>query len=445
MSAVSAADYYVNGSASVGGTGTIDNPFQDISTGITAANIDGDKVIIAPGIYSGTANKGITIDRDITIQGAGANQTIIDCQGSGRAFIIIGFKNVTISGLTIQNGNSSLHGGAIENTGSVLTVTGCSFKDNAASNYGGAIFNTMGSLNINGCSFTGNVAERGGAIFTAGFDTITNCIFNGNKAVRGGAIENWAVLNVTGCNFYNNIAEEFGAAIYGYYIENNANDIISKTIVKYSRFVNNTNSTGLQDLYLVNLGYMPVGYVPSTMDATLNWWGDNDGPTSTRVSYEGYIPIAYDPWLMLNIYSNPSTIYTGQTSTITANVYKDSNNIDHGANAGLFFSGPQLTFTTDLGNVGSNSITVPWTFGMATATLRGDEGPGLATLTAADIQTVSTTVNILQPTTEDPQNPTVNAASETINTVGMQETGIPIVGLILAVLILFGGLITSKR
>ena len=124
--------------------------------------------------------------------------------------------------------------------------------------------------------------------------------------------------------------------------------------------------------------------------------------------------INYNPWLVMNINADPTTIYTGQTSTITADVYKDSANGDHSADASKFFSGPQVTFTTNLGNVGSKSITVDWNFGSATAILRGDEGAGSATVTAADGQVVSTIVNILQA-------PTVNAATTTAatgNTVG---------------------------
>ena len=99
----------------------------------------------------------------------------------------------------------------------------------------------------------------------------------------------------------------------------------------------------------------------------------------------------------MNINVDPSTIYTGQNSRITANVYTDSNGTDHSADAAQFFSGPEVTFTTDLGNVGSKSVVVPWTLGSAFATLRGDEGPGIASVTAADGNvTLSTMVTILQ-------------------------------------------------
>lgn len=67
----------------------------------------------------------------------------------------------------------------------------------------------------------------------------------------------------------------------------------------------------------------------------------------------------YNPWLVLTLTAHPSTIYTGQNSLLTADVYTDAAGGDHRADAAMFFSGPQVTFTTTLGNVGSKFVTVP--------------------------------------------------------------------------------------
>ncbi len=61
--------------------------YLNISSAVNAAN-DGDTIIIANGTYTGEANKNIVINKNITIQGAGIDKTIIDLQGSGRAFTI---------------------------------------------------------------------------------------------------------------------------------------------------------------------------------------------------------------------------------------------------------------------------------------------------------------------------------------------------------------------
>jgi len=119
--------------------------------------------------------------------------------------------------------------------------------------------------------------------------------------------------------------------------------------------------------------------------------------------------------------------------SFNADVYRDSNGGDHSANAAQFFSGPRVTFTTNLGNVGSKSVTVPWVNGRAIATLRADEGPGIATVTASDYQTVKTFIKILGKS---------NNRSKTIE---MQKTGFPVQGLIFAILIVLSGLAVTRR
>jgi hypothetical protein len=76
---------------------------------------------------------------------------------------------------------------------------------------------------------------------------------------------------------------------------------------------------------------------------------------------------------------------------------------------------------------------------LAFAILRGDEGPGMATVTGTDgNQTLSAGVTILQA-------PTVEAASTEEGTIGMQKTGMPLAGLILAILAVLGGALAPRR
>jgi len=173
----------------------------------------------------------------------------------------------------------------------------------------------------------------------------------------------------------------------------------------------------------------------SNTNATYNWYGNNR-PDDAKF-FKGNGTLNYYPWLVLKINANPSTISAGQTSTITADVFHDVAGGDHRADAAMFFSGPQVTFTTNLGNLGSKSVTVQWINGLATAVLRGDEGPGIATVTATDYQTVSTMVTIL-------------GASKTFTstnklTIGMQKTGMPLIWIVLAILIVLGGFIDTRK
>lgn len=346
-----------------------------------------------------------------------------------------------ITGSTFTNNYAGTDGGAIHND-NILDVQNCKFTNNTATYCGGAILNN-GNMAVTGSKFTGNTADWGGAIFNWYNSIVNGSIFNNNNAESGGgAICSCGTLTATGCNFYNNTAGE-GGAIYSY-----TYDTPNYVDVKYSRFVGNTAGNTPNDIH-----QWSGTQVANTLIAQYNWWGSNDGPATGRITGDSNNPVSssmYGPWLVMNIKpADPSTIYTGKTSKISVNVYTDSNGTDHSADAAQFFSGPEVTFTTDLGNVGSKSVTVPWTLGMAFAVLRGDEGLGVATVTATDVETLSTTVNILQapviPDEDDEVNPSENEVDAASNTIGMQETGIPIAGLILAIFAIFGGLVTSKR
>ena len=75
------------------------------------------------------------------------------------------------------------------------------------------------------------------------------------------------------------------------------------------------------------------------INAVNNWWGKNTAPTISISSIEPTTAtdiwkssalgtLNYNPWIVLNVNASPSTINTGQTSTITADLTKNSNNED---------------------------------------------------------------------------------------------------------------------
>lgn len=169
----------------------------------------------------------------------------------------------------------------------------------------------------------------------------------------------------------------------------------------------------------------------SDTTATYNWYGTSN-PEADKF-FKGNGTLIYDPWLILSITADPSTINNGGNSLITAHVYQDSKGVDHSPNYLSFFIGPSVTFTTNLGSVGSKSITLPWVNGRASTLLRASEGPGIATVTATDYESVSTIVTIL------------GGDHKSSTLVGMQETGVPMVGLVLAILALIGGFAMKKR
>ena len=148
---------YQNGN--IGPKLTIQNATGTVSTNGT--------VNIADGVYSGTKDNNININKNMTIQGQSTNNTIISGSGVNYIFMISSNATVTINNLTLTNGKSG-SGGAITNDGT-LTVTGCTFTGNSAtSDFGGAIYN-IATLTVTSSAFNSNSAvNHGGAIGNTG-------------------------------------------------------------------------------------------------------------------------------------------------------------------------------------------------------------------------------------------------------------------------------------
>lgn len=147
-------------------------------------------------------NFGVSDDLDVrdevTITGAGRDQTIIDGLGSSRVFDVqVGVK-LSLSSLQICNGAAMIgqgSGGAIQNQGS-LTVDDVSFTHNLAAGSGGAIssYGTGTQLVVSHSLFENNSSSGssgGGAIFNSSASNISLSEFTNNSATHnGGAIVN---------------------------------------------------------------------------------------------------------------------------------------------------------------------------------------------------------------------------------------------------------------
>ena len=153
----------VNTTGNDANNGTPANPYQTISTGISNVDNNG-KVNLSSGTFNlnndiNHTDYGITINKNVTIQGAGSNKTIIDAKGLNTIFTINN-SNVVIRDLTIKDGYSQ-SGGAITNSvGSNLTLINCIIINNVASGFGGAIYNS-GTLNITSCTLANNTVTNG--------------------------------------------------------------------------------------------------------------------------------------------------------------------------------------------------------------------------------------------------------------------------------------------
>ena len=212
----------------------------------------GDTVVFQPGL-TGTINLTavlgpLSIGKNLTITGPGANAIAISGQNAIADFVIGGAFTVTISSLTITAGMAAT-GGGIAATGGTLSLQNCVLSGNTA-NLGGAVA-TSGNLNLQSSVLSGNSATgalgKGGAIYCANGSnslTVYGCTFsadstNGSNGAggaiwctsaitliqnstlsgcasgdQGGAIEA-GPLTVQGCDLSGNTAQ-FGGAIFGF-------------------------------------------------------------------------------------------------------------------------------------------------------------------------------------------------------------------------------------
>ena len=139
---------------------------------------------------------------ELTISGGGADRTIVDGGGLDRVFAMQVASRVTISDVTIRNGQAlpGDDGGGIWNSGNLtlenVTVTGNKTRTDAtlsADAPGGGIFNTA-TLQLRHCTITGNTAaDMGGGIHNKGVLTVLQSTIANNTAAtdRGGGLSNF--------------------------------------------------------------------------------------------------------------------------------------------------------------------------------------------------------------------------------------------------------------
>ncbi len=263
----------------------------------------------------------LAVSQGMTIQGPGANVVTVSGGGVGTVFIVSAPGAVTISGLTIANGNASSasDGGGITNA-STLTVSDCILAGNITNREnldlssqfanGGAILNG-GTLTVNNSTFTGNGAYgnndsegtfsgNGGAIFNGGGLVVNDSTFFGNIATpetisgafagAGGAIfNNCGTLTVNDSTFSGNTADQ-GGGIYNnlganYSCGSSPPVTMTNTIVAGNGPGDDCDGCGTQSAY--NLISTPGNII----NPSLGPIGSYGGPTPTMLPLPGSIAI----------------------------------------------------------------------------------------------------------------------------------------------------------
>jgi predicted outer membrane repeat protein len=168
--------------------------FTAIGPAVQAA-ANGDTVIVNPGTYTGSLNKNImVVAKNLVIRSSsGPFDTIIDCEGAGRAFYV---SNAAIDSTMLLWGFTITHGwarGATEDGAGAIVcdyaapvIENCFFIENEG-NFGGAVKFLYGDAIMRSCLFKGNEAVCAGALhLTTCSPTISRCTFIGNSATGSG-------------------------------------------------------------------------------------------------------------------------------------------------------------------------------------------------------------------------------------------------------------------
>lgn len=186
----------------------VGTPCLTIAHALSVADA-GDTIEIAAGSYKpdpGPPATSLVIDKDITLQGAGPEQTWILRDLADPAYRLItidadpGGHQVVLSGLRLRLG----------------------FADGAGeAGRGGAIYNldAAGTLTLNNVIVDFNQARVGGGLFNGKgvSPVIEDSTFEGNLAAeRGGALYNWtdSAPQLSNVQFVSNSAEIYGGALF---------------------------------------------------------------------------------------------------------------------------------------------------------------------------------------------------------------------------------------
>ena len=207
---------------------------------------------------------------------------------------------------------------------------------------------------------------------------------------------------------------------FGPFTGNQAVQLISNTITGNNTGVDvATDGVALLKFNRI-VGNLAAGVTGNTVTQILaenNWWGCNYGPGATGAGCSGATNSATNsgsggidanPWLVLGLTASPTMVVSGNTSSLTASLKKNSDNVDTSLmGMGTVPNGTPVSFAGMLGTVVPINTSTSGALALSTYTATG-VGAGSAS-TTVDGQTVAQPITITgalafvqQPTTTPP-------------------------------------------
>ena len=289
-------------------------------------------------------------------------------------------------------------------------VTSCTFTDcygTGVYSYGGGIcsnYDAGGTFLISSSSFTGCRASAGGAVYSElSTVTVTSCTFTNCRGLdSGGAILSMDnnYLNISSCTFTGCSALNYAGAILS------DTDWTTRVTITSSNFTDCSAENMYGGVIYANNSLSAISYCriydcndgtavvmeDGTMDAENNWWGTNSDPSVYTAALSGG-PVYVSPWLVLGTSSSPSSITTVGSSTVTADLTRNSADEDT-SSGGYVPDGILVAFSLAGGPGSLSSLSGVTTSGVSSTTYSSSSA-GTATIAATvDDQIVNCTLQV---------------------------------------------------
>jgi hypothetical protein len=245
-----------------------------------AAIADGGTIKFSNGLLNSTIFLGlgqVVINKPLTIDAEDKN-IMIDAQNGSRVLYISdlapGFLEVTLSGLTITNGNASSRGGGIRNDES-LTLINSTVQGNTTTTSGGGLA-AIGPVTVVNSTITGNLAPRGGGLYTYSSSSLINTTVSNNSTstgLGGGIANRNGILTLSHSTITDNTASG-GGGLYSY----------------SGGAINLTNSLVAGNTAINTLGGHEINVNAGTITANNNNLLGHGGETNSEAFQGGFVP-----------------------------------------------------------------------------------------------------------------------------------------------------------